>query len=83
MAKAEITVTTEWVQIAAGAVVLTITTPGEGVILFNTSASETAAYRAAEANASAYDQFEQTESVATFVKATGAGWVLIADGVLA
>jgi len=79
MAKDTITVTTSWVQIATGPVTITVTKRGTGTLWFNESG--------ADANASKYspdlgEQFVQDDSVDTFVKMSGAGWILLVDGTL-
>jgi hypothetical protein len=79
MAKAVYTVTTNWQQIATGPVVLTIKAEGDGVIMFDEAQDDATAY---VSSADVGDQFEQAAAVPTYVKATGDGWKVIADGTL-
>jgi len=79
MAKARTTVTTSWQQIAAGAAVFTVEKVGSGHLLFNETPSDETAYRD---RPNQYDQLEQPNAAPTYVKATGDGWVIIADGSL-
>lgn len=79
MAVNTVSVTTNWQQAAAGVVLITVTKRGSGVLLFNRTASDTNAYRF---SAAISEQFKQTEAVATHVRATGAGWEILVDGVL-
>jgi len=79
MAKARTTVTTSWQQIAAGAAVFTVEKVGAGHLLFNETQADETAYRD---RPSQNDQFEQRSDVTTYVKATGDGWEIIADGSL-
>lgn len=79
MAKQLITVTDTWQQVAAGAAVFTVHTVGKGVLKFDEAQDDATAYSASPAVG---EQFEQGTSVATFVRATGDGWKIVADGVL-
>ena len=79
MAKATVEVTQVFQQVASGAAIITIATKGSGSLLFNEVASDDDAYRFSAAKE---EQFDQSSSVPTFVRATGDGWVVIVDGVL-
>ncbi len=79
MAKARISVTQSWVQVATGAVVVTIDAIGDGVLFMNETASDATAYRSSDGVGA---QFQQSEAVTTYVRATGDGWAVIVDGVL-
>jgi len=79
MAKTRVIVSQTFEQIATGAVVVTVDKQGDGALLFNETATEDTAYKS---HPEISEQFQQTEAVTTFVRATGDGWELIADGVL-
>ena len=79
MAKTTVTVTQTYQQVASGQCVITIKERGEGIIFFNETASDTNAYKL---NPVPEDQFQQTSSVQTHVKASGDGWQIIVDGTL-
>lgn len=79
MARQTITVTTDWFQVGTGACILTVNRAGKGALMINESATDTDAFIS---TGSPGDQFNQNESKPTFVRATGEGWVLLADGVI-
>jgi hypothetical protein len=79
MAKSVISVTQSFQKVATGQCIITVCQRGDGYLVFNETASDTAAYNIA----SSYDdQFEQMSAVDTYVKATGDGWEIIVDGIL-
>jgi hypothetical protein len=79
MSKAEITITQSYQVVATGAAIISVKKQGAGALFFNETASDVAAYQVAAAPG---EQFEQTAVVDTHVRASGDGWVIIADGVL-
>ncbi len=79
MSKNTINVTSSYQQIASGAVVITVKTAGKGVLLFDENQNDSTAYRS---SAPVGEQFSQSQTVPTFIRATGDGWVVIVDGVL-
>ena len=80
MSKNNITnITTSYQQVATGAMVLTISKKGAGVLYINETAVDDTAYKTADL---AGEQFQQTEALATHIRATGTGWEVIVDGVL-
>lgn len=81
MARATITVTNVFQQIATGAVTITVLNQGKGSVIFNETASDT---NANVVTGVAGDQFAQTEALATFVRTTGPTGVLrlLVDGAL-
>jgi len=77
MARATITLTNAWQQIAAGAAIITVKQSAEGQIwLNNQGADANAMIRSADAE----HQFQQTENIATYAK--GEDYIVIVDGVL-
>lgn len=80
MARAEILTTTEWQQIATGAVLLTIIKRGRGAVLVNESATDTDANRFGS-DVRANDQLQQFSDVETWVRHTGGTpWAILVDG---
>ena len=79
MAKSTVVVTNSWQQVATGAVVITIESQGSDVILFDEAQNDATAYKS---SSPVGDQFQQSETVATWVRSDGEGWVIIVDGVL-
>jgi len=79
MSKQLTQVTDSWQLIGAGKVTVTIDTVGSGTLYFNETENDSTAYKASGA---AGDQFQQTETLPTYVRASGSGWSIIADGVL-
>lgn len=79
MAKADITVTQLWALVAAGPVVVTIDKVGSGAIFFDENQNDDTAYKSVPIPG---EQFEQTASLETYVRANGDGWKVIVDGVL-
>lgn len=77
MAKTKYTVTTAWAQVATGAAIFTVEVEGDGALYFNESETDDTAYKSVP---SAGDQFEQTAALPTYVRATGTGWAIVADG---
>ncbi len=80
MAKAKFTVTQSWVQVAVGECAITIEQVGDGAIYFDEASNDVTAYKTVAP--AIEDQFQQTDAVPTFVRATGDGWAVIVDGVL-
>ena len=80
MAKQVVTITDTYQQVASGAAVITVVKRGDGSLLINETAADATAYNVrAEIN----EQFQQTDAVASHVRATDAtGWQIIVDGVL-
>lgn len=80
MAKQVFTLTDVFQKVATGAAVITIQKRGDGSILINETADDAASYKIrAELN----EQFQQTEAVDSFVRATSPdGWEILVDGVL-
>ena len=81
MAKAEITVTQAWQQIATGEVVITILERSKegGALYINETAADLAAYRSSP---NPEVQILQTQAITTFIRADNDGWRVIVDGVL-
>lgn len=80
MSKNNITnINNSYQQVAAGAMVLTISKKGSGVLYIDEASNDATAYATSD---SAGEQFQQTEALPTFIRATGAGWEVIVDGVL-
>ena len=79
MAKAEVTVTQNWQQIATGVVTVTILEKSKegGAVLLNEIASDVAAYRDYPEPGK---QFVQNQALATFIRAQHNGWRVIVDG---
>ena len=80
MAKQVVTITDTFQQVASGAAVITVQKRGDGSLLINETAVDATAYKVrAEIN----EQFQQTDAVASHVRATDAtGWEILVDGVL-
>lgn len=80
MAKQVFTITDAFQKVATGAAVITILERGSGAILINETADDATSYKIrAETN----EQFQQTEAVDSFVRATDpTGWKILVDGVL-
>ena len=79
MAKARTVVNAGYQTIATGPVVVTIDVRGSGALYFDEAGDDNTAYKT---RLGPGEQFEQTEAVATQVRADGAGWEVIADGTL-
>lgn len=79
MAKDNIDITQIWALVADGPVIVTIDKVGNGAIFFDQNQDEDTAYKATPQPG---EQFEQTEFLPTYVKATGDGWKIIVDGTL-
>lgn len=79
MAKARIVITQSYQQVASGAVVITVDKLGAGALHFDENQDDSTAYKSTEG---AGGQFQQTEAIPTFMRATGDGWEVIVDGVL-
>lgn len=79
MARATIEVTKFWQKIASGGVLVTVDKRGVGTLMFNESATDVNASRSSPAPG---DQFNQTESKETYVRATDLGWIVLVDGAL-
>ena len=79
MAKQVFTVTTDWQEVATGQATITVSSKGSGTLIFNEQQADDTAYKV---TANAGEQFQQTEALSTYVKATGPGWEVIADGTL-
>lgn len=78
--RATIDVTQVWQQIATGTVAVSVVQVGVGTLYFNQTASDTD--QLPITNALINEQFTQNETVPTFVRASGDGWKVLADGVL-
>jgi len=79
MSKAVLNITQAWQTVAVGAAIFTIKVKGAGAIFFNETEDDASAYVAA---ALPGEQFSQNDAILTKCRATGSGWVIIADGVL-
>tara|TARA_R110000751_G_scaffold47241_1_gene105860 strand:+ start:4939 stop:5190 length:252 start_codon:yes stop_codon:yes gene_type:complete len=82
MPRTEIALTSGiWTQLGvAGKMIVTIQFAGDRYVRFNDVASDTAASQYPTGDAYSNRQFEQTsETENTFVKAGGAGWIVIVD----
>ena len=79
MAKAVIQVTQSYQAVASGQVVITVEKKGAGALFFNETADDATAYKVV---GEAGEQFQQTDGVATQVRATGDGWEILVDGTL-
>lgn len=79
MSKARFTITQAWQQIATGPAIFSIARKGTGSLIFNETEDVSTAYQVV---AEAGEQFEQTGVNITTVRTTGAGWEIVADGVL-
>lgn len=80
MAKQVVTVTDTFQQVAAGAVIITVNKRGNGSLLINETAVDATAYKV---RADINEQFQQTDAVASYVRATDpSGWEILVDGVL-
>ena len=80
MATQTVTVTDTWQQIASGVCVITVKKRGTGGNLyFNEVASDV---DSRYWDKPAGKQFAQNEAIATWVKSSGTGWVLVVDGAI-
>lgn len=79
MAKTRVVVTDSYQKVSSGTAVITIVEQGEGLILLDETGDDETAYSLL---AQPGDQFEQTSNLDTYVRATGDGWVIVADGIL-
>lgn len=80
MSKINITsITPTYQQVATGAMVLTISKKGSGVLYIDEASNDATAYATAD---TAGEQFQQTEALPTFIRATGTGWEVVVDGAL-
>lgn len=80
MSRARVVVTQAWQQISSGAVVITVDISRQkGAIYFNESADDNTAVRVYPL---ATEQFVQTETLPTFVRADELGFEIIVDGAL-
>jgi hypothetical protein len=83
MARAKIEVTREWQQIATGRAIFSVleTSQGsEGALFFNESATDLTSNRIP--NPKVASQYQQSDDLPTYVRATKDGYVLLADGAL-
>jgi hypothetical protein len=80
MARARIVVDRNWQQIAIGRAVFSVLEVSTGSLLFNEIADDVTANQIP--NPAFADQFQQSDDLPTFVRATKDGWVLLADGAL-
>ena len=79
MAKVRVAITESYQKVSSGTAVITIAVQGEGIILLDETGDDDTAYSLL---AQPGDQFEQTSNLDTYVRATGDGWVIVADGIL-
>ena len=79
MARARVVVTQSWQQIAVGAAVFTIDIAAHGAVYFNEAQDDSTANKVYP---KAGEQFSQSVTVPTYVKAEQLGWELIADGAI-
>ncbi len=79
MAKVRVAITGSYQKVSSGTAVITIVERGEGIILLDETGDDDTAYSLL---AQPRDQFEQTSNLDTYVRATGEGWIVIADGIL-
>jgi len=79
MAKTRFTITDTYQEVATGAAIMTIAVKGSGSLYLDEASNDVTAY---VSNGLPGDQFEQSSAVSTFVRASGDGWQIIADGVL-
>ena len=80
MARGKFTVTNAWVQVAVGAVAITVTKEGRGApLLFNETATDVNANQILPGKGT---QAVQNETKTTFVRSDGTGWEILVDGVL-
>jgi hypothetical protein len=83
MAKTTIILTDAYQSVATGAATFTIKQRGAGKILFNdVNTDDVAAYEYGQGSTEINEQFKENETRTTYARATGAGWVIIVDGVL-
>ena len=69
-----------WQQIASGIATFTVIKRGSGALLFNETASDTDAFT--DSPRDLPWQYNQNETLDTYVRSTGDGWQILVDGVL-
>jgi hypothetical protein len=79
MARARVTVTQSWTQIAVGRAIFTVAKAGRGPLYFNETPNDTTAN---VVNPGPERQFQQGDDLPTYVRSDGLGYELIADGAL-
>lgn len=80
MAKQVVTITDTFQQVASGAVIITVTKRGNGSLYINETAVDAASNIV---RPDVGEQFQQTDAVASHVRATDAtGWEILVDGVI-
>lgn len=80
MARATVTVTSSWTQIAAGVALITVLKKGDAALLTNESATDVNADLMAKLLPE--DQIQQTEALPTYVRTDGTEWTLLVNGIL-
>lgn len=78
MARARTVITQSWASIFNGPGFITVAQTGDGVLLINNSAADETAL-AVKSTDGPRQQIEQKLDAATYMKATGDGWVVITD----
>lgn len=78
MARSEFTVTQAWQNAFTGPGVVTVETTGDGQLLLNDAASDTAALPIQRTDGPRM-QIDQRSAVDTYIRATGDGWTLTID----
>lgn len=79
MSKLRVSVTQTYQTVATGVAIITIVEKGKGALYIDDTGDDDTAYKTTLGPG---DQFEQTETVITQVRADSDDWVIVVDGVL-